>query len=383
LRSDQAHSLGFKKYRSALIEAVSVARKAGFKQRDLVAVSVFTTQSATALLEKIRDQIKSSNPSPADLKLSPDGSRSVFPLSEVTDVTWNQQTGDGPPRFTAMQLNLAALRFVPGVVGQIAFGKYQSPDYRVHPGEFIPPVATRTGNPAVRGTAEVYFNLYLPAGPRPATGWPVAIYGHGTAQSKNGSLAVVATMANRGIAVITINAVGNGFGPLGTLTIQRANGGRVTIPAGGSGFDQNRDGQIANTEGSHAAPPRILQLNRDGLVQTIADLMQLVRVIQAGIDVDGDGSVDLDRSRIYCFGLSQGGNNGIVLVAVEPDIRAAVFNVPGAPLIENRRLSPSRSEGMINASTAPAILFAARRPPLINSRRYTPRWHQRRAAVLQ
>ena len=40
--------------------------------------------------------------------------------------------------------------------------------------------------------------------------------------------------------------------------------------------------------------PRNIIGSRDGLRQTVVDLMQLVRQIEAGIDVDGDGSVDLD-----------------------------------------------------------------------------------------
>ena len=50
--------------------------------------------------------------------------------------------------------------------------------------------------------------------------------------------------------------------------------------------------------------------NRDGLRQTVVDLMQLVREIQVGVDVDGDGTADLDASRIYYFGQSFGGIYG-------------------------------------------------------------------------
>jgi dienelactone hydrolase len=234
----------------------------------------------------------------------------------------------------------------------------------------LQPLGTRSGKVQIRGTNEVFFNLSLPAGAIPKTGWPVAIYAHGTGQNKNGTLAVPATMAKHGIAVIVINAYGNGFGPRSMLTVRRRDGESVSFPAGGRGFDHNGDGRIDVTEGSHATPPRLLQLNRDGLIQTIADLMQLVRSIRRGIDVDGDGRTDLDGARLYYFGFSQGGNNGIVLTALEPDIRAAVFNVPGAPLIENRRLQPAtgRSEGAgANAPTAPAVIFSTRRPPLINS----------------
>ena len=46
--------------------------------------------------------------------------------------------------------------------------------------------------------------------------------------------------------------------------------------------------------------------------------MQLVRVIEVGMDLEGDGQPDLDPSRIYYFGQSLGGNYGTILLAVEP-----------------------------------------------------------------
>jgi hypothetical protein len=96
--------------------------------------------------------------------------------------------------------------------------------------------------------------------------------------------------------------------------------------------------------------------------------MQLIRVIEAGVDVNGDGTRDLDPSRIYFFGHSLGSILGVDLMAVEPQIRAAVLTVPAGPLVENRRLGPAfRSSGTAIASSSPANLFAARRPSLINS----------------
>ena len=123
-------------------------------------------------------------------------------------------------------MNVNLLRFIPGAVGQVAFGKYVSPDYETAE-KFIPPVGTRTGTPVVQGVNEVYFNLYLPSGPRPAGGWPVAIFGHGVGGSKQGGAGsrwrrfagLAASLAEQGIATIAINVVGHGFGPLSTLTV--------------------------------------------------------------------------------------------------------------------------------------------------------------------
>src|SRR5438552_472379 len=239
----------------------------------VVAAGVFTTLSATAVLEKIRREIKASHPGPATML-------GTFPLSSLTAIQWARQTGTAT--FTTSFLPIPALNVFPGAVGAIAFGRFASPDWETAE-KFIPPIATRTGVPAVQGTNQLHFNLFLPAGPAPAGGWPVAIFGHGFTDNRHGApFAVASTFPPHGLATIAINVVGHGGGALGTLTIIPTVGPPVTIPDGGRGIDQDGNGTIDSTEGVNATPPRGIIGNRDGLRQTVADLMQLVRVIQTG-----------------------------------------------------------------------------------------------------
>ena len=346
-------------YKHALLEAIHAAWRLGVREGDIVAASVFTTQSVTAVLEKIRDQIKASMPEPADFLVGPEGSRTVFPLREVTRMTFNQQTRVNGP-LQPVPVDLSLLRTVPDAVDQVAFGKYVSPDYQIHPGEFIAPVGTRSGTPVVQGSNEIYFNLFLPSGPKPLGGWPVAMHGTGADGSKQRDLWVVATLAEQGIATIIINAVGRGFGPLGTLTVDHTGGRSVTFPAGGRGIDQNGDGAIGNQEGQNALRPHAIIANRDAQRQTVIDYMQLVRVLEMGMDVDGDGVADLDPSRISYFGWSFGANNGTTLLALDPSVREAALYSPGGPIFENSRLSAARSAGF-------GTSLASRMPSLINT----------------
>jgi hypothetical protein len=117
----------------------------------------------------------------------------------------------------------------------------------------------------------------------------------------------------------------------------------TTFPEGGRGFDQDGNGQISSTEGSttFVLSPQGTIGSRDALQQTVADLMQLVRAIQGGIDADGDGLQDLDPSRIYYSGQSFGGIYGAIFLGIEPDVRVGVPNVPGGSIIDIVRLSPS------------------------------------------
>src|SRR5215471_6682073 len=87
--------------------------------------------------------------------------------------------------------------------------------------------------------------------------------------------------------------------------------------------------------------------------------MQLVRMIQVGIDVDGDGVPDLDASRIYFYGQSVGAQYGTDFLAVEPDVMTGVLNVAGGSFWETARLG--------RISNFVGSWLAARIPSLINS----------------
>ena len=94
-------------------------------------------------------------------------------------------------------------------------------------------------------TSQLYFTLVVPSGAKPAKGWPVAIWGQGSGNSKDFTLPLVAgIMAKHGIATIAINGVGNGWGPAGTLSIQKNDLSIVEVPEGGRGVDQDGDGFI-------------------------------------------------------------------------------------------------------------------------------------------
>jgi hypothetical protein len=369
LNFGQTHDPVLEEYRKDLLDALQAARGAGIPENDIVTASVFTTMSTTALLEKMRDQIHAAAPAPVDFLLGGGGSRTVFLLNELSSITFNRQTTVSGP-LSPVPVSLSLLRAIPDVVGTVAFGRYLSPDYEVHPGEYIPAVGTRTGTPVVQNMNEVYFNLFLPSGPEPAGGWPVALYTHGGADNKQGGpLAWVATMAQHGIATILINGVGRGFGPLGTLTVTPNAGSPVTFLAGGRSIDQNGDGVIGPREGETAAAPNTIIDARDAYRQTTADWMQLVRVIQAGMDMDGDGASDLDPSRISYFGNSWGGNMGPLLLAVEPAVRTGVLiNLSAGGAVQVRALSAS-PVGTIPPPGRPltGAVLQARVPSLINS----------------
>ncbi len=349
-------SQGSDEYRRELRDASRLHRGAG----RVTAATVFTTQTATSDLANIMRQIKASTPAAASFMVGTAGGaavRAVFPLAGLQGVQFNRQTGTAPA-FTPGFLPTPALNLVPGAVAQLAYGKFSSPGY-LTAGQFIPATPTLSGSPRAQGSNDIIFQLFVPAGIKPAGGWPVAIFGHGFTDSMYGAPWTVGSVfASQGIATLAINVVGHGGGALGTLNVLRAGNLPVSIPAGGRGFDQDGNGTIDSTEGVNAAAPRTIIGSRDGLRQTVIDLMQLVRQVEVGIDIDGDGTPDLNAQRIYYAGQSFGGIYGTKLLGIEPNIKAGVPNVPGGSIAEVARL------GAFRFLTAAAL--ATRQPQLLN-----------------
>lgn len=345
--------------------AAALASALAFAPPDVhvVAASLFTTRSATVELVRIQRAVQAAAaPAPVDFMIGTQAGvpvRAAFDRSALGSLTLSRQSGTAPT-FATSTLPLASLDLRGPVIGKVAYGRYRSPHY-LNANYYIPAVATLAGTPQVQGTRDVMVQVFLPAGARPAGGWPVMIFGHGFGGSMfDASWSVASSLASRGIATVAINAMGHAGGPLGTLRVATVGGQTVVVPAGGRSEDLNGDGSYASTEGASARAPYTSTVgSRDGMRQTVADLFQLVRQIQAGVDIDGDGSTDLDARRIYYAGQSWGGIYGGTFVAVEPAVQAAVLNVAGGSLFETTRLGGFRI-------TSRGTDLAARTPSLIN-----------------
>jgi hypothetical protein len=335
-------------YCAELAQAVSGLSTA---PQTIVAASVFTTMSATVWLEharKILDYIP-----PVVMLAQP---RSTFSIPNLTGLVLHEQVGDHPAMFEDLSLPITT-PIVAGL-GNLVIGSYFSPRF-LESDQTIRPAPTLPELEVPDGTYQVWFNALLPATPKPPGGYPVVIYGHGLGDSRfGGPTAVAPTLARSGFAVIAINAVGHGFGPLSTVTFTDNSGNSTTLPAGGRSLDLNGDGVIEPDEGCTLLTP-VAYGTRDCFRQTTVDLMQLARVIRLGLDLDGDGTPDLDASHIYYGGDSLGGIYGAMLMAVEPTVRAAVLTVGGATIEDIARWSPS----YVPQATE---TLAVRLPPLLN-----------------
>jgi hypothetical protein len=348
-------------YAARLEDAIAAAKTLGLAESSIVVASAFTTQSVTPVMERIRDAIKSQTPAPANFLLGPGGERAVYSRASVASIVQIQQNQVSPPAFSSpVAVPLALLDVVPGAIAAIAHGSYQSPVYIQRPAGTIPTVGTLAGVPQVQTYETIYFTIYLPSGTRPAMGWPTVIVGTaGTRHQIQPSMA--AFFASRGLATIGIGSEGFGFGPLGALRTNFVDGTSLTIPDAGRSYDQNGDNLIGGNEGSTAAANRLWTIGEsDAQKQTTIDLLQLVRVIEIGMDVDGDGASDLDASRISFHGQSAGGRFGSILAALDPNV--GILTITGCCGIspEHGRWAPMRRPGL-------GRQLASRIPPLINA----------------
>lgn len=326
----------------------------------IVAASVFTTMAATAWLEHARAGLGSVPPA-----VALEQPQSTFKIANIAGITLHEQTGAQPLRFSDLVLPVNA-SLLAGL-DSLVVGSYQSPNF-LQPDQTIAPAATGPDLPLPTSTTRIGFNVLLPSTPKPAAGYPVVIFGHGLGDSRwGGPTAIAPTLARSGFATLAIDAVGHGFGPLSNVTFTDPTGFATTVNGLGRGVDLNGDGIIESDEGCTIIAP-ITFGTRDCFRQTVVDLMQLVRAIQQGLDLDGDGKADLDAAHIYYGGDSLGSLYGTMLVAMEPAVRAASLTVGGGSTPDIALWSPAYQSQDVQT-------LAQRTPPLLNAgKSYNADW---------
>jgi hypothetical protein len=145
--------------------------------------------------------------------------------------------------------------------------------------------------------------------------------------------------------------------------VETRDGKRITLPDGGRAVANALPGVYLSRVGGFFAKVRSNRLpvgHRDGMRQEVIDLMRLVRVFQAGVDVNNDGRPDVDAARVYYTGSSLGGCYGAIFTAMEPSVYRSVPNVGGGPIFQIRMLPIWK-----NFLIRPFLLFV--RPPIFNS----------------
>ncbi len=164
---------------------------------------------------------------------------------------------------------------------------------------------------APKRTYQVPMTVWLPLeGTAP---YPTLLFGHGLGSGREQGAELAELAAPRGIATIAIPALQHGEHP--------------TNEDPGSGTLMTVLRFFAIGDLSTRAFNGLV--HRDYWRQSTYDKLQLTRLLEAGLDVDGDSSPDLDPDRLAYLGASLGGIMGPELVALTDAYRAVVLAVPG------------------------------------------------------
>jgi len=283
---------------------------------NVVAVSLFTTMSATTWLQQALTYTSQNVLPPATILAS-------LPLSNLTQITWDQDLGMSTNPVNLLPAPLSG-------VGSIEFGlfptlEFLSPsDGTIHTTPTAQPIAAPFPIP-------VSFHVFLPASARPKNGYPVVIYGHGLSDSQFGAPTYIAsTLAQNGFATLAFEITGHGYGPKSVVSVTGSIGSVPPLPTPGRGIQFAQNAPIGPTDGCIAAGAVAV---RDCGRQTAVDLFALVKAIQQ------TPGLNLDPTHIYYVGQSFGSTYGTLFQAVEPNVTAAVLNGAGGTSVDIARLA--------------------------------------------
>jgi hypothetical protein len=206
--------------------------------------------------------------------------------------------------------------------GTVTVGDYRADDRKV-------PV----GPVEVRSSYALPLRVWLPpedvAGP-----YPAVLCGHGLGGSANQCRFLANLAAPDGIAVLAVSAQEHGDHPANSIE-------------DGSSFDH-----FMATFGFTLVPPALDALvMRDNFRASAWDKLQVLAAVRAGMDVDGDGVVDIDSDKLQYLGASLGGIMGPELLAWAPELDAATLIVPGGGMMH--LINDSASFGLIVTAMKP------------------------------
>ena len=241
-------------------------------------------------------------------------------------------------------------------VGDVYHGTIASP-------VFLDPLTRGMRADGGHEVQDISFTMTVPRNLDPDQPVPVVIFGHAIMTERRFVLAVGDALAAQGFAAISIDLPFHGNRTYcwteGPLSIPNPQTGELT-PLGdpcAAGTTCAADGRCVDTanqgnaltlwpiigmpQASGAAFIEIGHIanTRDHFIQSVIDLVALSRSLRTG-DWESIIGAPVDTARLMYAGQSLGGIIGATFVAVAPEIKRAVLNVPGADTVDMFRESP-------------------------------------------
>jgi hypothetical protein len=243
--------------------AVTALEAAGVPRARVLSLSVFTTGDPTSEFFRAADWLRSEGPQPRLIDIDAGTAGEGF-------ITFRGHYGPNP-----------------------VFQSGAAPYGEIGSGDFVPDAQ---GIPRPQGTEDIRFVLTVPTNrTRPAGGWPIAIYAHGTGGNASSFVSdrTAAALAAQGVATLGFDQIFHG---------ERATPG--TSP----------DTAFFNFTNPFAG--------RTNNRQAALDLVQCGRFVRALTFVvpweTGPVTERFDPDQVFFYGHSQGGLNGPLWLAAEP-----------------------------------------------------------------
>lgn len=205
-----------------------------------------------------------------------------------------------------------------------------------------------TGGIRLGSSAElVPVTIVVPKAAPPATGYPVVVHGHGLSNDRGSMLSNANELARAGFVVIGIDDVLHGT-RAGVADVTSRFPGTYRGP---DGIPDDLPFAVSFLGGF----TDFLAM-RDNFRQTIVDQMSLVRLVQnPSVDLSplgtalGRAAPRLDGAHVAWSGGSLGGIVGSMTTSVEPEIRAAALQVPGAGFIPFIVTGSAKLSGLVQS----------------------------------
>lgn len=154
--------------------------------------------------------------------------------------------------------------------------------------------------------------IFMPAGPGP---YKTVVFGHGLTRSRGDLIAIASQFAAANVATVGINWVAHG-----DRAVQTSNASELGC-----------SGALDPTTAPQCFAPFVstdLATTRDNVRQSVLDALSLIEAIKACDGNNNCGSLsDFNSEQMGYIGQSLGAIIGTIVVAMSPDIEAAVLNV--------------------------------------------------------
>jgi hypothetical protein len=326
--------------RQAIAPALAELALAGVDRERVVALAAFTTEDVTAEVVATRAAVQGGPALAVRLETIREGAA----IDDLLGIPAEDRPGiDVPP----IPATAGTRSIVHGSIGRVITGTFEAPRVVTGAGTDIGTLRRNAAGGVTAGPREpVPFLLTIPAAADRGD-LPIAVAHHGFNASRTTGFATAETAARAGVAILAIDAFQHG--DRAASARDQVNAMRGDLP-GADGFAETEpldvSGRVFGVLGAAPGLEGFPGYSLATLLQFVADVSSAVRLIREGelarllSAASGGTPVRFAVRKIGFIGNSLGAVVGMGALVAEPELRAAVQNVPPGSVVETLVESP-------------------------------------------